>query len=208
MRPSRSSGRYRRRPGSRQPAERRAEYDTERPHDVYVFLGWLPESLPNASVVLVSPPEVEALGMQELPGAGVRAARRPRQRAPAARGPDRDHPAASAALWSAGRACSGPGRRRRRRAGSWRHGPAAAGAHRAGSCCPPTQPSPPGTRCCGATCLQWADPFNPRGSRCAAHPRSAGAADSAPAGRHVRSGAPKRDSDGVPGHRPRGARRG
>ena len=44
-----------------------AEFNTERPHDVYVFQGWLPESLPNASVVLVSPPDVEALGIQELP---------------------------------------------------------------------------------------------------------------------------------------------
>ena len=44
-----------------------AEFDTERPHDVYVFQGWLPESLPNASVVLVRPPDAEALGMRELP---------------------------------------------------------------------------------------------------------------------------------------------
>ena len=44
-----------------------AEFDTERPHDVYVFQGWLPESLPNTSVVLVRPPDAEALGIQVIP---------------------------------------------------------------------------------------------------------------------------------------------
>ena len=44
-----------------------AEFDTERPHDIYVFQGWLPEILPNTSVVLVGPPDIEALGVQELP---------------------------------------------------------------------------------------------------------------------------------------------
>ena len=44
-----------------------AEFDTERPHDIYVFQGWLPELLPDASVILVGPPDVEALGLQELP---------------------------------------------------------------------------------------------------------------------------------------------
>ncbi len=44
-----------------------AEFDTERPHDIYVFQEWLPESLPDASVILVRPPDAEGLGLAELP---------------------------------------------------------------------------------------------------------------------------------------------
>ena len=44
-----------------------AEFDTERPHDIYVFQEWLPESLPDASVILVRPPDAAELGLHELP---------------------------------------------------------------------------------------------------------------------------------------------
>ncbi len=53
-------------PGITASAGTPAEFHTESAHDVYVFQGWLPPALPNASIVLVRPPDNEPLELLAL----------------------------------------------------------------------------------------------------------------------------------------------
>lgn len=59
-------------PGIRAAGISTADYSKAEPHDIYVFLGWAPATLPVASLVLVRPPELAALSLTpQAPVSGV-----------------------------------------------------------------------------------------------------------------------------------------